>query len=117
MSSIRLLLDEDVRSTLAEALRARGHDAVAVAELGLEGAKDPDLIEWALREGRVIVSHNVRDFPRLAGERAKAGLPHAGIVVSKQSDFKTILRRLLRLLAQRQAEDLENLLDWLENYR
>lgn len=113
MSAIRLLLDEDVRPTLAAALRARGYDAVAVSELGKKGTKDPDLIEWASREKRVILSHNVRDFPRLSGERAKAGLLHAGIVVAEQSDFRT----LLRLLAQKQAEDLENQLDWLENYR
>jgi uncharacterized protein with PIN domain len=104
MSVIRLLLDEDVRSTLAEALRARGYDAVAVADLEMQGAKDPDLIDWAREERRVILSHNVRDFPSLAASE----VPHAGIVVSKQADFKTLLRRILRLLARKQAEDVSS---------
>jgi predicted nuclease of predicted toxin-antitoxin system len=113
----RLLLDEDVRSTLAQALRIRGFDVTSVAESGLEGTPDPQLLEWAVRHGRAILTHNVRDFPGLAAEYARGGRPHPGIIVSDQVPFKALLARTTRLLSRKSAEDLENMLVWLHNFR
>lgn len=117
MSALRLLLDEDVRSLLAEILRSRGHDVVAVVPLGMGGTADPEDLAWAIREKRAVLTHNVRDYPTLARVYAEKGQEHYGIIVSDRVPFKTVLARTLRLLAQRQAEDLKSRLDWLQNYR
>lgn len=74
-----LLLDEHYSPRIAAALRRRGYDVVAVAETTLRQASDDALLAYAAREGRRIVTFNVKDFrPRLAAllaaRRATAGI-------------------------------------------
>ena len=54
-------------ATLAEQLRARGHDVVSVHEpdyVHLEGAPDVDLFAVAVADDRAILTENVADFRR-----------------------------------------------------
>jgi predicted nuclease of predicted toxin-antitoxin system len=37
-------------------LRTEGHDAVAVADVGLSGAADPQVLRFAVETGRVLVT-------------------------------------------------------------
>lgn len=80
---MRLLLDEMISPSVAEALRRMGHDVVAVAERPEWcGRADSDLLSIARTEGRVIVTNNVRDFRPLAAEAIVRGGPgHAGLVL------------------------------------
>lgn len=64
----RLILDGGIPADLAAELRARGRDAVTVAELGLDAATDAEvlaaggvLITTVPIQGAVVVSGNVRD--------------------------------------------------------
>src|SRR5438874_3670725 len=67
---------------MAEQLRLRGHDAVGVDErIDLRGASDEVLVDVAAREGRVIVTRNIRDFVRIHNERAGRGDHHGGILL------------------------------------
>jgi predicted nuclease of predicted toxin-antitoxin system len=60
---LRLLIDEMYAPDIAEQLRARGHDAVSVAERAdLRSAPDEVVFDVAQAEHRVIVTNNVRDF-------------------------------------------------------
>jgi hypothetical protein len=63
---------------LAKRLRDRGHDVVAVldVEVGLASRSDDDVLAWAARNSRCVVTENVSDFHRLAS----LGLPHCGLV-------------------------------------
>jgi Domain of unknown function (DUF5615) len=64
--TVALLLDETHAPAVAEALRARGHDVVAVAERpDLRAMTDVDLFVWAGQESRRLVTENVKDFRRL----------------------------------------------------
>lgn len=117
MSAIRLLLDEDVRPLLAEVLQSHGYDVVAVGPLGMGGTPDPALLTWAVQQKRAILTHNTSDFVPLAGEYARNGWDHYGIIVSVRLPFRVLLARIFRLLAQKQSEDLHNRLEWLQNYR
>jgi hypothetical protein len=45
------------------------------------------------------------------------GKPHFGIIVGTQESFSELLRRVLKLLAALQAEDMPNRLEWLNNYK
>jgi len=63
---VALLLDEMHAPAVAEALRERGHDVIAVAERpDLRAMPDADLFLWAGLESRRLVTENVKDYRRL----------------------------------------------------
>ena len=80
---MKLLLDEMLSPAIARALRARGHDVVAVKERPEWVAlSDHDLLAVARSEQRAIVTANLRDFRPLYAELvAPGGLGHAGLVL------------------------------------
>lgn len=75
---MRLLLDEHVSPTIAEQLRRRGCDAVAVAERA-DLRSMPDAHIWSVAgiEGRAVVTANIADFLRLAAGAER----HPGLVL------------------------------------
>ena len=111
--SIRLLLDEDVPILLAVALRERGFDALHVTEAGLSGATDPTVFEWGIQEARAIVTHNTKHFLPLVQRAAEAERDHFGLLPAAQLPFGELLRRALRAVRGRSAEDLKNAVVWL----
>ena len=56
MSALRLLLDQMIDTDVAADLRAAGHDVCCAAELGMARADDPEILEVAIRENRVLVT-------------------------------------------------------------
>lgn len=80
---MRVLLDEQLSADIAEALRARGHDVVAVQDVDRRhwrGLVDPELFDLAQSEGRAIVTENVAHF-RVCADRAYANsLVHFGLI-------------------------------------
>lgn len=57
----RLIIDENLSPSLAQALRESGHDAVHVNAAGLHSAPDDAIMAWAAAQQRVVVTHD-RDF-------------------------------------------------------
>jgi hypothetical protein len=84
---VKLLLDEMYPAALAEALRLRGVDTATVAALGLAGRSDPDIFAAAVADGYAVVTENVADFARIAGEHVAAGRHHPGVLVALSSRF------------------------------
>ena len=85
---VKLLVDEMYPRAIAEQLRARGRDAVAVTEVvGLAGLKDAPLLEWAHAERRAIATENVADFLRIHAAYLQSGLRHSGIVLASSATF------------------------------
>ncbi len=76
LTHFKLLTDENIHSGVVELLRQRGFDVLDVAEEGLFGARDVDLLRRAVAEDRVVVTHD-RDFGTLA---VLNGEPIVGIV-------------------------------------
>ena len=54
-------------------------DVVRVQDAGLSGADDPTVLEWAAREGRVLISHDVSTITKHAYERVTAGQSMPGV--------------------------------------
>ena len=54
---MRFLVDENLPPAVAEMLRARGHDAVAMRECGL-GASDEHLLALAADQRRIVVTRD-----------------------------------------------------------
>jgi hypothetical protein len=102
-----LLLDEMLSGSIAEQLRARGHDAVAVVERDeLIGASDKDILATATAENRALVTLNVRHFVLLDQGYRAVGRNHAGLVLVSTKTFPpspgttgALVRALLKLLA------------------
>lgn len=84
---MRLLLDEMYPRALAEALRTHGIEAFTASELGLAGRSDPDLLAAAASDGYVLLTENVADFARVAGQRLTSGGHHSGVLIALSSRF------------------------------
>jgi len=84
--TLALYLDEDfARGDRVAALRAADFDVLTPREAGLLGATDEAQLLFAAAQGRLLVSHNVADFPRLHAEFMAAGRHHRGICLVRQS--------------------------------
>lgn len=69
---MRLLIDESLQHDLAAALIDHGHDAVHVADVGLQGAPDVDVLAKARADDRVVVTADT-DFGTLLALSGAAG--------------------------------------------
>lgn len=56
-------------------------DIVRIQDTDIYGAEDPLVLEWTAREGRLLLTHDLRTMPTFAYERMAANLPVAGVVV------------------------------------
>ena len=65
---MRFLVDANVSPRVALLLADAGHDAVAVRDVGLTAAPDDEILDRALADDRVIVSHDT-DFGTLLAAR------------------------------------------------
>jgi hypothetical protein len=84
---VKWLIDEMLPPALAEALASMGHDAVAVADLQMQGASDEEVLDRAVTEGRTIVTENFADFATLVGRRQANDLPCTPVVLVRKSSF------------------------------
>lgn len=87
---MRLLLDEMISATVAEQLRARGHNIVAVQDpdLGhLRGIDDCVLLDHAATDRRAVVTDNVPDFVRCHQRRVDRGQHHHGLLAFANDTF------------------------------
>ncbi len=81
---LRLLLDADLSShTLLRLLTERGHDVVAAGLVDeLKQLDDPVLFAVAQEQRRIVITHNVHDFPDILRAWAEAGRSHTGCILS-----------------------------------
>ncbi len=116
MSAIRIYLDENVHSFIAEAVRLRGWDATTTAAQGQLGADDLDQLSFAALHGYAILTYNQRDFARIHYELIQQGSEHGGILLGFRQDPHRTLRGLLRLLSEVASEEMRNRLEYLSNW-
>ena len=87
---MRLLLDEMISATVADLLRDRGHDVVAVQDPDLEhlrGIDDCELLDHAARQHRAVVTDNIPDFVRCHQRRLDRNRPHLGLLLFTNDTF------------------------------
>ncbi len=105
----RLLADENFDENIVRGLLRRlpQVDVVRVQSVGLKGADDPTVLEWAATEGRVLVTHDVRTVTRYAWERVDRGLPMSGVVeVATSTGIGAAIEDLVTLLECCDASEL-----------
>jgi len=78
---IRLAADENFNGLIVRGLLRRNPnlDILRVQDTEVSEADDPTVLEWAAREGRVLITHDVNTIPRFAYERILAGKPMPGV--------------------------------------
>lgn len=117
---MKLLLDEMWPPAVAEALRQRGHDVVAVAaRRDLRGASDEAVVEAARTEGRVIVTENVVDYCQLQTAAMHAGRDYPSLILTNNEGWPranpAMRGRLIKALDDLlTANDAIEVIHWLE---
>jgi len=83
---LRLVADENLDNDLIRGLlhRSPGADIVRIQDVGLSGRPDDEVLAWAAREGRVLLTQDLRTVPRYAYERVRAGSPMPGVIATSQ---------------------------------
>lgn len=100
-------------AALAPQLRPRGIDAHNVYDLQQQGWSDAALLQSSTATGRVLVTHNIRNFVVLHHAYLTKGHAHAGIVVTPVRPIGTLLARLVMLHESTTTEDMRNTLRFL----
>ncbi len=111
---MRLLLDAHVSGlSVGGPLSHDGHDVRALdQEPELEGLEDEEVLALASEDERILVTHNVADFPEIVREWGGAGHSHAGVILVygiEHSEFGLILRGIERRLELRLGQE-----DWVD---
>ena len=95
---MKLLLDEMFPAVLAEELRRRGHDAIAIQERSdLVGRDDTELLAVAGTEARVLVTEDARVL------EASDVAAHHGVLFTSPRSLPRASRALGRLIASLDA--------------
>ena len=84
---IRFAADENFNLNVVRGVRRRNVDVdiVTVQEAGLTGATDEDVLSWAAREGRVVLSHDTNTMISTAAARIGAGRTMCGLILADQN--------------------------------
>jgi predicted nuclease of predicted toxin-antitoxin system len=98
---VRFLIDEMFGPEVATLLRAAGHDAVHVAELGMQAAIDEDLLTLATAQARTVVTANASDFLPLLDARIAAGIAVSPVVIALKRNLPRRAGPMSRALADR----------------
>jgi hypothetical protein len=103
---LRLLIDQDLDHDILRGLirRLPRLDAVTAFEIGMREATDLQLLTWAARERRVIVTHDRKTMPTHAAALMSEGGNIAGLFVMPRS-----------MPLHRAIEDLELVITCSEN--
>lgn len=86
--SCPLLLDEMLSGIIAEQLRAKGHDVLAVVDdPALISLPDDQILARATAAGHALVTANIKDFMPLDAQYRAAGRAHTGLILISTKTF------------------------------
>ncbi len=76
-----LAVDENFNNDIVRGILRRKPDVeiARIQDVGLSGADDPTVLEWAAQEGRVLLTHDVSTITHYAYERVREGKPMPGV--------------------------------------
>lgn len=111
---MRLLLDAHVSgSRVGKALADEGHDVRALDdEPQSDGLDDAEVLGLAATDSRILITHDISDFPVLLREWAEAGRSHAGVILIYgigHGEFGVLVRAIGGLLRERSRQK-----EWLD---
>lgn len=85
---LKLAADENFNNDILRGLlrQVPGLDIVRIQDIPeVNGSDDPTVLAWTAREGRVLLTHDVRTITKYAYERTAVGLAMPGVFEVKRS--------------------------------
>ena len=115
--AVSFLADECLPRAIVRGVKRRDRsvDFVRVQDIGLAGNSDPEILEWAADDGRVVVSRDKATMSDFAGERIVAGHPMPGLLLVPEN-YLPLLRELiddLLLVSEDDPKDWEHRIEYL----
>jgi predicted nuclease of predicted toxin-antitoxin system len=106
---LRLATDADINGVALRALLRRQPDLdlVRIQDFGLRSAPDPEVLDGAASEGRILITHDRTNMTRCAYEQIRAGLPTPGVYIIRDRHHeigRMVEDILLVALCSRQEE-------------
>jgi Domain of unknown function (DUF5615) len=87
--SYPLLLDEMLSGHIADQLRSKGHDVLAVvADPAMLALPDDQILAHATATGRALVTANIKDFMPLDVQYRAVGQLHTGLILISSRTFR-----------------------------
>ena len=109
--SLRFQADADLKYSIVKAVRQRerGIDFASAVDSGLAGVSDPEILEQAEQEGRILVSHDRRPMlahfrARLEAEKSSPGL----FVVSQGAPLQAVVYAIVLTWAASEPSEWRN---------
>jgi hypothetical protein len=99
---LRLATDENLNNDIVRGLLRMQPDLdiVRVQDVGLSGADDAAVLEWAAQEGRVLLTHDISTITKYAYERIQAAQPMPGVFeISRAVPIGRVIGDVLLLAA------------------
>jgi hypothetical protein len=109
---IRFIADEDFNGRIVRGLLLRNTslDIVRVLDVGLSGASDEKLLEWATDNNRIVLTHDNRTMPRHVADRLNGGLSVPGVlIVDDRAPIGLCIEELLIIDACSTADEWHNI--------
>lgn len=116
---MKLLLDEHLSwRYIGTILVNDEHNVRSVnGESALKAMGDPELFELAIREARILITANHKDFDPIARNRNLAGASHSGMILVpgnvRNDNYGRLLGGIRVLLADILPSDWTNRVVWL----
>jgi predicted nuclease of predicted toxin-antitoxin system len=112
---MKFLVDMPLSPRLAKWLTEHGHDAVHVSDVGMERARDEEILGLAAKEKRVLVTADL-DYPRLLAIVESEG---PGLVLFRGGNYseEEARERLRRALEAISHEDFPTSICVIEKHR
>ena len=114
--SIRFQADNDLRFGIVKAVRRRepAVDFLSASDAGLNGVADPEVLDRAAAEDRILVSHDRRTMIHHFRERLAVGKSSPGLlVVSQSAAISDVVEGLLYIWALSDPAGLRNQVHYL----
>ena len=113
---LRLLSDEDFNGNVVAGVRRcyPEIDVVRVQDAGLSGREDPDILEWAAKEGRILLTNDKRTMitfalQRIKDERAMPGL----FVLRGKTSIQDAIEAVAMVALLSDHADWDKRIEWL----
>ncbi|MCP4349495.1 MAG: hypothetical protein GY795_28775 [Desulfobacterales bacterium] len=116
MSVLKIYLNENLSWKIAKALREYGYDVVSSHDAGMNAEEDDVQFEFAISEGRAVLTNNFGDFVRLCDEYASSEKEHCGVILTTKCTMGETVKRLKKMLKCVTAEQMKNQIRWLNEF-
>ncbi len=107
---LRFLADENFNGDVINGLLARHPELqlIRVQDVGLSNVPDPEVLEWAAANDRILLTHDKATIPDAANERVRDIKPMPGVFVAYRMTIRDVIEELLVLDAASEQGEWAN---------